>query len=485
MPKFRARIFRRAVQNPDTTRPAAFPMTEPVNEGRFVQTAVPHVQSTLFGGTVGESVRYSRSLVVPVTHQLQGEYPHLETQRLIAYRQQIPQVAFGIDLYREYIMGHDIIINSDDQEAKDYLEQFCYETDFFKRLRNMVDMTLLFGTGMLVRNLEKDGSYFSVEDFDVATIFRVERDKYGNLRQLIQRVENVDWITISEKPQSGQPVVDDLKVFRFREDGRSFYGRSILSTLAKIQDSRGRAYYPLCEKMIAITDAYTSSVENFVAPRTFIESGGWSEKDKKEFKSRYEAHIPGETMMINKLPDVAQIKYETNVEMQPFIDEFNRTFAIGLGVPVDVLKGDQASLASLSEVMSSFMKVIYAYQAELSRFVVGEIFHDMLRRHPSGKWFDKDGDDVALREANVSITFKTEIPQRLTPEQVATRVSLGIWTILEARQYDRMMGSDLFDEDGIEKSMKMQDDAQQASIDSMNSDNDGVNKGGSDKGGDG
>lgn len=413
-----------------------------------------------------ENVDYTRSLVVPITHQLQGEYPGEDMRRNIKYRQQIPQVDFAVDTYREYIMGHAININSDDPAAKKYLEKFCEETEFFKRLRNMVDMTLLLGTGILVRNLARDGSYVSVEDFDTATIFRVERDKFGNTLKLIQRVENVDWITVSKEKGEAGYTIDDMKPFMFRENGRSFYGRSILSTLSHMQDSRGRFYYPLCEKMIAITDAYTATVENFVHGRTFIEAKGWSEKDKREFKSKYESYIPGDTMVLNDVPKIEQLKFESGVDMVPFIEEFNRAFAIGLAIPVDILRGDQASLASLSVVDGAFMRRIYAFQTTLARYVVNEVFHDILRRHPSGKWLSPK----ALERANVSIAFQTEIPIRLTPEQVATRVSLGIWTIDEARAYDRTKGADLFDDATIKKAQDEKDEDREMALAAAKSD---------------
>lgn len=442
---------------------------------------------------VEESTDYEKTYTIDQTTSIQGEHPPLNLDLLLRYWNSIPQVDTAVEFTANFIVGSELIFNCDDKKAKEVITEWCINTDFHERYKSAVIMMLVTGLGLLYKVVGKeDGKkrMLGVEDFDISTIERINRDKYGNAKTIVQRLPNSGLHNLSvsgdhtrgvdrdmNRPQNApRPNHDDDRLpddeERPDEDGRgktrninkrhfvrlvvrpnfrNYWGRSMFASLAHVPSTRGRIMPPHGDRLLGEIDAIIGSVENFAHPLTFISTEGMDDKIKKEFKEKLARRKPGEMFIANQIPQIYQMQIASTAQYAPFIDYFEELTDHGVGMPLDILKGDFTSRASSETTNSMFMLKITDYQASLARMIVNDIFIPVL--HERG--FKE------INTMNFSISFKSERPREYTPEQVAQRVELGIWTIEEARRYDKNQGQDLFDDDAIKKQEKEQHDMEQ------------------------
>lgn len=381
---------------------------------------------------VGESVPYRDTYTLDQTTSIQGESPPYNLDMLVKYRNTIAQVDSALELTTNFTVGSQIIINCRDKKAKEFLMQWLIDTDFHARFRSAVAMMFLTGLGLLVKGYNSSGQISRVEDFDVITIERINRDSNGNPVAFQQRLAN-----------SGIKTLDARDFVRLvvRPNFRQYWGRALHDTLAHVPTTRGRVIPPHGERMIGMNDAIIGSVENFVHPLTFMSMDGMSDEDKKKFKQKIRDRKPGEMFIGNQIPNMSQMDIRGGTQYAPFIDYYVDFMDHALGTPLDIMKADYASRASSETTNNMFMLKINDYQTILASQILNDIFIPVLH----GNGF-KD-----VSPLNISVTFRSYRPVKYTPEQVVDRVNSGIWTVKEARAYDKNEGQDLFDDEEAEK----------------------------------
>lgn len=395
-----------------------------------------------------ESVKYKKALTVDQTTSIQGEYPPLGIDLLIDFRKTIPYIDTAVEFYKDVIIGNQIEFNCDDEEAKKILEVWCQKSNFHARLKNVIDMTLVTGLGLFLKQYSSDGKLQSIEDFDMSTIWRVARDKFGNAVEISQRLANSGIINHS---------TNDFVPIILRENFRQYYGRSVFSTLAEVSFTRGRMLPTLGDRILGMIDATMACVENFAFPPTFVSMEGLSRVAKKELLAKLKKRKPGDYLIGNALPEMKQMEVRTEATYDSFMQHFIKLVGHATGFPLELMEVAYGSRAASEVTDSMFMRKIYNYQTAIANIIVRDIFVNVL--------LDNKYTQEQIFDMGLSVTFKSHHPAKFTPEQVQARVSAGMWTIAEARAYDKNEGQDLFDDETIEKHEQMNEEMRQADLD--------------------
>ena len=345
------------------------------------------------------------------------------------------------------ILGTGITFNCDDDTAKQVLEEFYKNTNFYTKLHNVVDGAIIGGLGLFVKTVDKEtGEITGIEDFDMPSILRIHRDKFGNPQKYVQRFPNTGLIT-------HQNVQDFVRVV-LKRNGRNVFGQSMFESLAVPQVATNGTYEPLIERYLKVLNAMHGAVINFGHPLTFIETkAGQTKEQKRKFIEKLATRKPGELFVTDKSPEIHTAATDMHNTYDVFVEKINQDVAHGTGFPLEILQGDFTSKASSLTTDSIFMRKIHTYREMLARTLIEDIFEPILIRHLSKRWDSPE----KRKDMNLSITFNTDVPTKFTPEQVLARVQAGIWTISEAREYDKNEGQDLFDDKVIDSQQEQRE----------------------------
>ena len=361
-----------------------------------------------------------------------GEKPPVTFKTLVDLRNETPQLDTIIGFETDMIVGTDLNINADNEEAKELCEDFANETALYDKVRNHTNTALTTGFGILVR-VRKQGLLTNIEEFDITSLEETYRDEWGNTVGYLQRLGGEDY-----------PITDvgDHIPLIFKKNGRSAYGLSEFHAMAVNRTTGNRTTRPLAKALQSLDDVVIGTLENFAFPIEYHTYEGANTEQLEEEARKYKERKPGDVFFINR-PHEIDRREPTQAKFEPFFQHFNDLLQHGTGFPLDMLTGDFTSRASSETADSFFMRKIRSYQKGLTKLLKAEIFEELLR---SNGW-----DEEKIEAANIVVEFEVKTEQSYTPEIVTQRVQNKIWTTKEAREYDKSNGQDLFDDDKIEQ----------------------------------
>jgi len=423
---------------------------EPFNEIKYARPPVlpknitKKVESLSVVSRIDEAVKPNTTVrVVDKYKKVIGERPIVDFTTLIDYKNETPQIDTIIGFETDMIVGTDLNINADDEEAKELCEDFANETALYDKVRNHVNITLTTGFGTLVR-VRKGGILVNVEEFDISSLYEMYRDEYGNNVAYVQKIGG-EYYTIDK--------LGDYIPLIFKRNGRSAYGLSEFHAMSISRTTGNRTTRPLVKALHSLDDVVIGTLENFAYPMEFHTYEGANTEQLEDEARKFRDAKPGDRFFINR-PHEIDRREPTQAKFDSFIAHFKDILQHGTGFPLDMLTGDFTSKASSETADSFFMRKIRAYQKYLTKLLKAEVFEELLR---SLGW-----DEDKIQDANITIEFEVKTEQAYTPELVGSRVGAGIWTVDEAREFDKANGQDLFDDDKIaqeqEEKKQMQKD---------------------------
>ena len=166
-------------------------------------------------------------------------------EKLIRYHDMTPQIQVAVSSYAELITGTDIVFNTEDQEAKDFLEEWNRQNNFYDKFEGLVSTILITGNGLLEKLSGNDIT--DVEEVDMSTIVSKKRNEVGELEFYEQR------------QQSGKVVplhnINDFIEFNLTHYSKQAWGRSLFYSLAVPRTTGFRTTAPLVEIMWGVEDA--------------------------------------------------------------------------------------------------------------------------------------------------------------------------------------------------------------------------------------
>ena len=185
-------------------------------------------------------------------------------ERLITYHDQTPQIQIAVSSYSELITGTEMTIQSKDQGATDFINEWIRNTNFYDKLEGIVTTTLICGNALLEK-LDKS-KIEDVEEVDMSTIIAKKRNDIGEIQYYEQR------------QQSGQTVkledVEQFIEFNLTHYSKQAWGRSLFYSLAVPRTTGFRTTAPLVETMWGMEDAFAGIINNNAFPITTITYAG-------------------------------------------------------------------------------------------------------------------------------------------------------------------------------------------------------------------
>jgi len=411
---------------------------EPFNEIRYSRpaalpkkTSVKKLEGLSVRADITEAEKPNTTLrVIDDLKKVLGEKPIVKFNTLINYKIETPQIDTIIEYETDIIVGTDLNINTDDEEAKKICEEFANEVGLHRKLKNHVSISQTCGFGLLVR-VRKGGQLVNIEEFDIATLYETYRDTYGNTVAYVQRIDGKDF-----------PIkqIGDFVPLIFKNNGRSAYGLSDFHALAVTRHNGNRMTRPLVKALQSLDDVIIGTLENFAYPIEYHMYEGANTEQLEEEAVKYKDKKPGDVFFINRQHEIDR-REPTQAKFDGFINHFKDILQHGMGFPLDMLTGDFSSRASSQTADSFFMRRMRSRQKYLVNLIKEEIFDELLR---SLGW-----DEQRIKDANVIPEFELKSEMPYTPELVGSRYGAGLWTSEEVREFDKGNGLDLFDDDKI------------------------------------
>lgn len=363
-----------------------------------------------------------------------GELPPIEFQTMQYYRDSTPQLDSVAEYLIDLIVGTNMNINADDEDAKTILEAFANDTQLFEKAKGVLDSSLVTGYGQLVR-VRRGNQIVNVEEEDITNLKRVHRDDFGNVLYYVFEYGGTE-----EKKDD----INDRIPIVLRKRGREHFGRSFFHSLAVSRTVGNRTTRPLVEALWSLDDVVVGTLENFAFPIEWHHFENANAEELEAEARKYRERKPGDVFFVTRTHEIDR-REPTQAKFDSFFEHTSKIMQMGTGFPLEILLGDFTSRASSETTDSLLMRRVKAYQKYITKVIQHEILERVLMFHPSGKWKTNE----ALKKANITIEFEVQSPTEYTPDQVLSRVNSGMWTKTEGREYDKENGMDLFDDDII------------------------------------
>lgn len=376
-----------------------------------------------------------------------GEKPPQPFSLMKRYRQETPQISTMVRYMTDLIVGTDININTDDDEATQFLTEFAERINLHQKIRSLVDTSLEGGTAIFVRALT-NGYLTNIEEFDMDMVKRIHRDLFGNPKFLVVDGGN----GIEEK-------INDINHFipiTLRKSGRDYFGLSMFHGLSVFRHTGNRTTRPIIEALWSLDDTSIGFLENYAYPIEYHVFDGINDEDLEKEAIKYKERAPGDAFFVNRGHEI-QTREAQRVEVQSVFQHFKDQIQLGSGFPLEILLGDFTSRAASQTTDSLLMREVNANQKDLTKTIQAEILEFYLRLSPESRWKT----DEAIKKLNVNCEFETNSAIDMTPENVLSWANAGKITVNEAREWLKDKGFDLFEDDIIQQQQEINDQMRQ------------------------
>lgn len=433
--------------------PFHLPKFKQKKESRW--TVTPHVEK--FTGKVPlfeTAIPNKATKAVDKNTQTIGEKPPQPFALMKRYRQQTPQIDTMITYMADLIVGTNLNINTDDDEASQFLKDFADRINLHQKLRSTADTTLEGGTQILVR-VFTNGYLTNIEEFDMDMMKRVHRDKFGNPKFFA--TDGGDFKEeIIEK-------IDDYFPITFKKSGRDYFGLSRFHAMSISRFLGNRVSRPIIEAIWSLDDSVIGFMENYSYPIEYHVFDGINDEDLEKEAIKYKERAPGDAFFVNRAHEIQTRKAE-KMEIASLIQHFKDLVQLGFGFPLEILLGDFTSRAASENTDSLLMRDVKAIQKDYLKTITTEILEFVLKFSPESKWKT----DEAIKALNINPEFETSTPLETTPEQVLAWANSGKITTNEAREWLKDKGFDLFEDDVIAQQEEINQQMRQNELDSSN-----------------
>jgi len=379
-----------------------------------------------------------------------GERPPIDLDRLFMYRDRTPQIDSIIEYLVDLVVGTNIVINTDEDDesentAKALMTNWASNVSLYTKTRAIVDDTMTCGNGFYVKVIENQ-YLVNLEQFDVTSIERVQRDLFGNPQKLIVKGENLAEVPLEDK------VFKQFVPLVFRPRGRDYFGRSIFHGLAIDRTVGNRTTRPIIEALWSLDDVVIGTLENYGYPIEYHMFDGISDEDLEKEMLKLKDARPGDRFGVSRMHEIDR-REPTRADFSSYFKHLGDIVQLGTGFPLEILLGDFTSRASSQTTDSLLMRRIKSFQEQLTRVIKEDILEFLLANTPDSKWKTRE----AIDALKISVEFETQTPMEYTPDQVLARVQNSMWSKKEGREYDKQNGQNLFDDEQMEQEEEEQD----------------------------
>ena len=360
------------------------------------------------------------------------ERPTVAFKDKIYYHSISPQIQVGVMGYARLLDLGNIMVNTDDEASKKLIEDWIDNTNFKEKLENMGNTFLICGNSILEKLDE--GNTRDVAEVDMNTIVDKKRDEFGTTLHYIQQ-------TIGGQTTLGEGKMGKYIEFNLNTISRQAWSPCIFESAAIPRQVGNRVTRPLVELVVAMEDAMSTIILNNAYPEVYYTFENVGEEELKKQTEKIRKRKPGDRMIGTKHPKIEMFEAKGQSAYVDYIKYLYTSLELAVKFPVGILTGDFTSRASSDTTSDLTVKLANAIKRYIASKLKNELFDPIL---------DQSG--LKAKTANLQITFGTQEIIKLLPQDVLSRVSGGMWTKEEGREWDKdNAGVDLFDDDVIKQ----------------------------------
>ncbi len=338
-------------------------------------------------------------------------------ERLMRYHELTPQIQIAVSSYSELITGTDMVITSDDDKAKEFLDEWVRRTDFYNKFEGLTTTLLICGTAIFEKLDTQDIE--DVTEVDMTTIVNKRRDEIGKIEYYEQRQQQGQIVKLGE----GQ--MDKFIEFSLTHYSQQAWGRSLFYSLAVARTAGNRTTAPLVEVMWGIEDAMGGIYQNNAYPITTITYPGANDQYLEKEAERWRRYKPGDKRVQKIKPEIEFFESQgSQSRFDSLVDHMEKTFELGTQFPHDIMTGDFTSRASSETTETIVMKRVRGFQRYLCSKLKRELFEPILEQN-----------GFNTKEVNLEISFTTQNVIELTPDQVKDLYINNIISLKEVRDW--------------------------------------------------
>lgn len=365
---------------------------------------------------------------------------HITFQRLMRYHDMTPQIQIAVSSYSELITGTDLIINSKNEEAEKFLEEWMRRTNFYEKFEGLVTSILMFGAALLEKLGPKDTQ--DVQEVDMTSIMSKKRDEFGRLEYYEQRQLEGQIIKLEN--------IDSFIEFSLTNYSNQAWGRSLFYSLAVPRTTGYRTTAPLVEVMWGIEDAMAGIIQNNAFPITTITYPGANDEYLEKEAERWRRYKPGDKRVQKIKPEIEFFETNPASKYTDYISHMEKVFELGTQFPHDILTGDFTSRASSQTTETIVMKRVRGYQRYLCSKLKKELFEPILEQN-----------GFNAEEVELELSFTTQNVIELEQKEVLELFKVKAITLKEIREwYQANTGMQLDDKEMEDLIAKGEEDKQ-------------------------
>lgn len=402
---------------------------EPEKQKGYLNRIYEAVVPKLFTKKTNPESRIYNSFTYAVSAQ------DVDADVLIDYAKKTPQLDLAIESLVELIMGVEINITCDDEEAKKICDNFSSDTNLYDVMRTGLRDELV--TGDLVFEKVGNMNIERIVEIDPLALWDIQHDIYGNITNYVLNT------------QEGYQNIPPEKVihFKYKQVGKEFWGRSLFHSLAISRTVGNRTTRPMIEQIWAMEDAMTGTFVNHAYPMMVINYKNVNDEQLEKEARKIKDWQPGDKLVqsTNEPPTIDIYESTTAGKYESYVKHIAEVLMMGTGFPYEIFLGNYTSRSSSETSDDLIMKKVRAHQKYLGNKLKQELFRNILMADPRWNTPDK------FNALNLRITFESGNYKEMTVPDVKGRVESGIWSIEDARNWDKEnCGVDLEDIEMLE-----------------------------------
>jgi len=368
-------------------------------------------------------------------------------EKLQRYHDLTPQIQIAVSSYTELITGTEMLISSDDERAKDILDEWIDKTGFYDKFESIVRTILICGNAIL--ELLDEHDITDVAEVDMSTIIAKRRTDVGELMYYEQRVQT------GGTAKLGEGNLDRFIEFQLTSYSKQAWGKSLFFSLAVPRTTDFRTTAPMVEVMWGMEDAMAAMLQNNAFPITTITYPGANDKYLEKEAERWRRYKPGDKRVQKIKPDIEFFETQPSSKYTDYVEHLSKMFEMGTQFPHDIMTGDFTSRASSETTENLVMKKVRGFQRYIGNRLKVELFDKILLQ----QGIDPD-------QADIKVSFTAQNVIELEPEHVSKLFTDEGITINELRNWFREnTGIELPDDDVIKQDMEDKKQQQQDQFD--------------------
>jgi len=370
------------------------------------------ILSEFWNGTVEE-------VKVPTAKIAKAEFfrerpERVSFERLMKYHDLTPQIKIAISSYAELITGTEMILSTEDQKAKDFLDEWVRKTGFYDKFEGLVATLLITGNALLEKLSGDDIE--DVSEVDMTTIIDKKRNLEGELEFYEQRQSAGQIVKLEN--------INDFIEFNLTHYSKQAWGRSLFFPLAIPRTTGFRTNAPLVEVLWGMEDAMSAIIQNNAYPIVTITYPGANDEYLEKEAERWRRYKPGDKRVQKIKPEIDIFETNPASKYTDYINHIEKTIELGTQFPSDIMTGDFTSRASSETTETIVMKKVRGHVRYLANKLKTELFNILLEQNG----FNPE-------EVKLEVSFTAQNIVELEPDQVSKLFTDKVISLKEVRDW--------------------------------------------------